>query len=186
MVTVNPQLVSAFVEERADPAFADPPFADSDWFDVDRRRLKDKVKPIIDAQDSDALAAVFMEGLHAGTQYGVLSMYHTTLAYVLGLAHPLTSEVGHLFCRALDGRKQGLSFSPDRWLAVKEKFSKPYKAKPRWIWAEEGKRPPPNCTHAKRPRALGSHPMGAFAQTRSLTDRSSPPYRPNRCAGGGM
>lgn len=81
---------------------------------MDKRRLKDKIKPIIDSQDSDALAAVFMESLHAGTQYGVLSTYHTTLAYVLGLAHPLTSEVGHLFCRALDGRKRGLGFTSDQ------------------------------------------------------------------------
>ncbi|GAA5871320.1 hypothetical protein JCM3774_000909 [Rhodotorula dairenensis] len=160
VVTVNPHLVSAFKGERANPAFADPPFKDSDWFEVDKRRLKDFVKPVIDADDADALASIFMEGLHAGTQYGVLSTYHTTLAYTLGLDHPLTSEVGHLFCRALDGRKQGLGFSTEKWQAVKEKFYKPYKARPGWTWAEEGKRAPGAV--ARRPKSLGSHPMDAL------------------------
>lgn len=36
MVTVNPQLVSAFKPELANPVFADPPFQGSDWFDVDK------------------------------------------------------------------------------------------------------------------------------------------------------
>ncbi|GAA6052001.1 hypothetical protein NBRC10513_002612 [Rhodotorula toruloides] len=159
VVMTNPELVAAFDSSKADPSFADPPFADSDWFEVDRRRVVDHVKPMIDLHNDAALAGVFMEGLHAGTQYGVLSVYHTTLAYTLGLDHPLTSEAGHLFCKALDGRKQGFSFSPEKWKELKTKFFEPYKDKPRWTLCEDGKTAPNNVKYAKRPAEQGKHVM---------------------------
>jgi hypothetical protein len=93
VVCTNPALVSTFDSSRADPSFADPPFTDSDWFDVDRRKVKDVVAPLIAAKDNSALASVFIEGLWQGTQYGVLSAWHTSLSYVLGLDDPLTREV---------------------------------------------------------------------------------------------
>ncbi|BGP25434.1 hypothetical protein JCM10295v2_004359 [Rhodotorula toruloides] len=157
VVMTNPDLVAAFESSRADPSFVVPPFADSDWFKVDRRRVVDHVKPMIDSSDNAGLAKVFMEGLLAGTQYGVLSVYHTTLAYMLGLDHPLTSEAGHLFCKALDGRKQGFSFSHDKWKKLKAKFFEPYKDKPRWTFCEDGKVAPENVKYAKRPAEHGKH-----------------------------
>ncbi|BGP32944.1 hypothetical protein JCM10296v2_004730 [Rhodotorula toruloides] len=159
VVMTNPELVAAFDSSRAAHSFADPPFADSDWFEVDRRRVVDHVKPMINSHDNRSLTSVFMEGLHAGTQYGVLSVYHTTLAYTLGLDHPLTSEAGHLFCKALDGRKQGFSFSPDKWKELKSKFFEPYKDKPRWTLCEDGKTAPKNIKYAKRPAEQGKHVM---------------------------
>jgi hypothetical protein len=91
----NPSIVKPFVN--ADPKFADPPFEDSDWFEVDRRRVGDCVIPLVISNDNEGLAAIFLESLFAGTQYGLLSKYHTTLAYKLGIADPLTSEVSDLF-----------------------------------------------------------------------------------------
>lgn len=159
-VITNPELVSSFLPARADPAFADPPFADSHWFTVDRRRVADDVEPLIKAGDNDSLASIFLEGLFLGTQFGILDTYHTTLAYTLGLDHALTREVGHLFCKALDGRKQGLSFSPDKWRAVKDKFAREQQHKPEWTFCDEGKKAP-DGKFAERGRGLGRHPMGA-------------------------
>ncbi|BGP08946.1 hypothetical protein JCM10049v2_004798 [Rhodotorula toruloides] len=159
VVMTNPELVAGFDSSKANPSFADPPFADPDWFEVDRRRVVDHVKPMIDSHDDAALARAFMEGLHAGTQYGVLSVYHTTLAYTLGLDHPLTSEAGHLFCKALDGRKQGFSFSPDKWKELKATFFEPSKDKPRWTLCEDGKTAAKNVKYAKRPAEQGKHVM---------------------------
>ena len=160
-VITKPELVSSFLPARADPAFADPPFADSDSFTVDRRRVADVVKPLIKAGDNSALASIFLEGFHLGNQYGTLSTLHTTLAYSLGLDHPLTRETGHLFCKALDGRKQGLSFSPAQWRAVKDKFALKHPHKPEWTFCDNGEEAPSNDKFAKRGRGLGLHPMGA-------------------------
>ncbi|GAA5906977.1 hypothetical protein JCM6882_000017 [Rhodosporidiobolus microsporus] len=159
VVCTNPLLVNAFDPSRAEPRFADPPFSDSDWFEVDRRKVKDVVAPMIHAKDDAAIAAVFMEGLFQGTQYGVLSTWHTTLAYKLGLDHPLTSEVGHLFCRALDGRKQGLRFTEDKWLEAKSKFFEPHREKPEWTFCEDGTKAPDNVKFAKRPSGAKKHAM---------------------------
>ncbi|BGP40958.1 hypothetical protein JCM10449v2_004923 [Rhodotorula kratochvilovae] len=159
VVMTSPDLVDAFDPSRALPEYADPPFADSDWFTVDRRRVADVVQPMIDAGDSAALAGVFMEGLFLGTQFGMLSTYHTTLAYSLGLDHPLTRECGHLFCKALDGRKQGLSFSPEKWQAAKAKFAKPCSHKPRWTFCEGGASAPDGEKFAPRPKGMKLHPM---------------------------
>mgnify|MGYP006886184009 CR=1 FL=1 len=89
----HPDLVHSFDPARADPSFADPPFADSDWFDIDSRKVSDVVQPLIASGDNAALASIFMEGLFLGTQFGMLSTFHTTLAYQLGLDHALTREV---------------------------------------------------------------------------------------------
>lgn len=162
VLTTNPALTSTFRQERADPRFADPPFEDWQWFHVDERRAGDHVWPLVEAGDSTSLAAILMEGLHAGTQYGFLSKRHTTLAYVLGLDHPLTSMFGHLFCRALDGRKQGLSFTPEKWAELQKEIPRHCSSKPRWTWRDEGRTAPDGTVFAQRPRALGSHPMGTF------------------------
>ncbi|GAA6021799.1 hypothetical protein JCM10207_002065 [Rhodosporidiobolus poonsookiae] len=164
VVCTNPALVKAFDPKRADPNFADPPFKDDDWFEVDRRKVKSHVLPLIQEKDNDGLAVVFMEGLFSGTQYGQLSVWHTTLAYTLGLDHKLTSEVGHLFCRALDGRKQGLSFSEPKWLAARAKFNEAFRDKPRWTWCEDGKKAPSNVNYAKRPKKLGRHAMDELVE----------------------
>ncbi|GAA5881565.1 hypothetical protein JCM1840_003445 [Sporobolomyces johnsonii] len=171
----NPAIVSAFDPSRADPQFADPPFADSDWFQVDRRKVKDHVAPLVDPRtaDNSALAKVFLESLFLGTQYGALSTYHTTLAYTRGLDHPLTSEAGHLFCRALDGRKQGLSFTPEKWALAKKRFYEGHKEKPRWTWIDDGKKPPEDGQFAKRPTALGEHPMDELAKERDAILRQA-------------
>ncbi|GAA6064595.1 hypothetical protein JCM10212_000506 [Sporobolomyces blumeae] len=110
----NPLIVNRFDPARADPKFADPPFADSDWFEIDRRKVGQYVAPLVASSNGSELGKVFLESLFLGTQFGLLSKYHTTLAYKLGIHDPLTSECGHLFCRALDGRKQGLSFSAEK------------------------------------------------------------------------
>lgn len=93
LVVTHPAFVTPFNPAKADPAYADPPFRDSDWFEVDRRKVSDHVQPLVGTEDSSALARVFMEGLWAGTQYGMLSTAHTTLAYERGIQDPLTSEV---------------------------------------------------------------------------------------------
>ncbi|GAA5852209.1 hypothetical protein JCM9279_006932 [Rhodotorula babjevae] len=146
-------------------AFADPPFADSDWFTVDRRRVGDVVEPLIKAGDNGALASIFLEGFHLGTKYGMLSELHTTLAYSLGLDHAHTREVRHLFCKALDGRKQGLSFSAEQWRNVKTKFAPPLKHqhKPKWTLCDDGKEAPAG-SYAKRGRGLGLHPMDEIVE----------------------
>lgn len=95
----DPSLVVPFVN--ASPEFADPPFDDRDWFNVDRRRVEDCVAPLVASGDDERLAGIFLESLFAGTQYGMLSKYHTTLAYKLGIADPLTSEVS-LFLTSAD------------------------------------------------------------------------------------
>ena len=87
----NPAIVEPF--KNADPIFADLPFEDSDWFEVDKRRVGDHVAPLIQQGDNIRLANTFLESLFLGTQYGLLSKYHTTLAYKLGIADQLTSEV---------------------------------------------------------------------------------------------
>ncbi|GJN91292.1 hypothetical protein Rhopal_004311-T1 [Rhodotorula paludigena] len=159
LVMTHPALVTPFDPAKADPAYADPPFRDSDWFEVDRRKVSDHVQSLVGTDDSNALARVFMEGLWAGTQYGMLSTAHTTLAYERGIQDPLTSEAGHLFCRALDGRKQGLSFSADQWRRVKAKFFKPFPHRPEWTFCEDGKKPPEAGKFAVRPTRLGAHPL---------------------------
>lgn len=98
----HPAIVRPFTN--ADHKFADPPFEDSDWFDVDRRRVGDSVVPLIMEGKNDQLANIFLESLFAGTQFGLLSKYHTTLAYKLGIADPLTSEVR--LCTQLAKRTQ--------------------------------------------------------------------------------
>ncbi|GAA5852972.1 hypothetical protein JCM8547_004753 [Rhodosporidiobolus lusitaniae] len=70
-----------------------------------------------------------------------------------------SSNVGHLFCRALDGRKQGLSFSPEKWLVAKAKFFEPFKEKPDWTYRGEGGEPPGNVKLARMPDELGKHVM---------------------------
>lgn len=87
----SPAIVGPF--RNADAGFADPPFEDSDWFEVDRRRVGDSVAPLIHDGENGKLASIFLESLFAGTQFGLFSKYHTTLAYKLGIANPLTSEV---------------------------------------------------------------------------------------------
>ncbi|GAA5824505.1 hypothetical protein JCM11251_000451 [Rhodosporidiobolus azoricus] len=159
VVCANPLLVNTFNPSLANPFFADPPFADSDWFEVDRRKVKDCVTPLVKAKEDSALSAIFMEGLFQGTQYGVLSTWHTTLAYKLGLDDPLTSEVGHLFCRALDGRKQGLRFSEEKWLEAKAKFFEPHRHKPKWTFCEDGAKAPHNTKFAQRSKEKGKHAM---------------------------
>ncbi|GAA6051086.1 hypothetical protein JCM3770_004705 [Rhodotorula araucariae] len=159
LLMTSPHLVEAFDPSRASPSYADPPFSDSDWFTVDRRCVSDVVQPMIRRGDSAALASVFTEGLFLGTQFGMLNTFHTTLAYTLGLAHPLTREVGHLFCKALDGRKQGLSFSPEQWRAAKNKFAKPHPHRPEWTFCEDGARAPGGEKFAARRKELGTHPM---------------------------
>ncbi|GAA6034570.1 hypothetical protein JCM8097_005402 [Rhodosporidiobolus ruineniae] len=158
VVTTNPSLLPHFDTAKADPSFADPPFADTVWFDVDRRKVKDVVAPLVAAGDNSGLAKLFMEGLFSGTQYGTLSTWHTTLAYTLGLDHPLTSEVGHLFCKALDGRKQGLTFSAAKWAEAKKKFHETYRDKPSWTWREDGGKVPNNVGLARR-RVKEKHVM---------------------------
>lgn len=158
VVTINPAFVSAFHQASADPRFADPPFEDEDYFEVDRRRLRD-VKQIFDHGENDKLAAIFMEGLHAGTQHGVLSTYHTLMAYSHGLADALTSKLGHLFCRALDGRKQGLSFSPKKWEALKQELPTSCRIRPRWTYRDDGKMVPPGAKDPER-SSRRRHPMG--------------------------
>ncbi|GAA5984245.1 hypothetical protein JCM5350_002878 [Sporobolomyces pararoseus] len=165
----NPSLVVPFVN--ASPEFADPPFDDSDWFNVDRRRVEDCVTPLVASGDDERLAGIFLESLFAGTQYGMLSKYHTTLAYKLGIADPLTSEVGHLFCRALDGRKQGLSFSAEKWQLAKQKFFDPHKDVPGWTYAEDGRLPGHNEKFAVRPKKLGRHPMDELDSERTKVKR---------------
>lgn len=91
----RPAVVDPFVN--ADPKFADPPFADSDWFDVDRRKVGDLVVPLVGKGDNEQLAKIFLESLFTGTQFGLLSKWHTTLSYKQGIDDPLTSEVGSLF-----------------------------------------------------------------------------------------
>ncbi|GAA5913034.1 uncharacterized protein JCM6883_000493 [Sporobolomyces salmoneus] len=160
----HPAIVRPFTN--ADHKFADPPFEDSDWFDVDRRRVGDSVVPLIMEGKNDQLANIFLESLFAGTQFGLLSKYHTTLAYKLGIADPLTSEAGHLFCRALDGRKQGLSFSAEKWQLAKKKFFDPHKDVPRWTYAEDGRLAGHHEKFAMRPRELGKHPMDELEKER--------------------
>ncbi|GAA5948732.1 hypothetical protein JCM3765_004988 [Sporobolomyces pararoseus] len=165
----NPALVNPFVN--ADHEFADPPFEDSDWFNVDRRRVGDCVTPLVTAGDNERLAGIFLESLFVGAQYGMLSKYHTTLAYKLGIADPLTSEVGHLFCRALDGRKQGLSFSSEKWQLAKHKFFDPHKDVPAWTYAEDGRHPGQHEKFAVRPKKLGRHPMDELDRERTKVKR---------------
>ncbi|GAA6005518.1 hypothetical protein JCM11491_003670 [Sporobolomyces phaffii] len=167
----NPALVTPFVN--ADHKFADPPFEDSDWFDVDRRKVGDHVGPIISSGDDERLAAIFLESLFGGTQFGLLSKYHTTLAYKLGIDHPLTSEAGHLFCRALDGRKQGLSFSAEKWQLAKKKFFEPHREVPLWTYAEAGLHAGHHERFAVRPRELPKHPMDELDRERSKVKRTT-------------
>lgn len=63
VVCTNPLFVASFLPSLADPRFADPPFVDSDWFEVDTRRVRDVVAPLIADGDDGGLAKVFMEGL---------------------------------------------------------------------------------------------------------------------------
>ncbi|GAA5979666.1 hypothetical protein JCM11641_004048 [Rhodosporidiobolus odoratus] len=159
VICTNPSLVDPFNPALADPSFADPPFKDSDWFEVDRRKVKDVVAPLVQAGGDEQLSVIFMEGLWQGTQYGVISTWHTTLAYKLGLADSLTSEVGHLFCRALDGRKQGLAFSESKWLQAKKRFFEPHRTKPSWTYLEDGGKVPGGVHIAVRPPKMGKHAM---------------------------
>ncbi|BGP17070.1 hypothetical protein JCM10213v2_005079 [Rhodosporidiobolus nylandii] len=181
VVCTNPALVTPFQPSRASPHFADPPFADSDWFDVDQRRVKDVIAPAVASGDSGALARVFMEGLHQGTQFGVVNTWWTTLAYSLGLDHALTSEAGHLFCRALDGRKQGLRFTPSSWAVAKEKFFLPHKCRPKWTYCEDGKKPPGNEKFASRGKGLGRHAMDELILEGEAAKRTAAAQFANWC-----
>lgn len=161
----NPAIVESF--KNASPDYSDPPFKDSDWFEVDKRRVGDYVTPLIQLDSGVELAKVFLETLFAGTQFGLLSKYHTTLAYKLGIADALTSKVGHLFCRALDGRKQGLSFSAEKWHLAKKTFFEPHREVPAWTYDEAGTKSSAGERFAVRPSHLARHPMGmsAFSPT---------------------
>lgn len=91
----------------------------------------------------------------------MLSKLHTKLAYTFGLDHKDTSECGHLFARALDGRKQGLTISDKKWREMQGQF-RATDPMPEWCQYEDG-RINADVSGRFAPRnekALGKHVMG--------------------------
>lgn len=159
LLITDPKIVSSFDQSRANPSFADPPFQDSDWFAIDTRNIDTPIKPLIDAGDSQSLSNELISGFWTDAKFGQLSKLHTKLAYVEGLAHPETSLVGHLFAKALDGRKQGLTVSEEKWNEMFTRF-KGKDPMPEWTAREEGHFGDlQGQVFAKRNAKLGKHVM---------------------------
>lgn len=178
LLITDPSIVGAFEPSRADPSFADPPFADSDWFEVDKRRVKETITPLVEARDSSAIARELLGGffqvgrsrpscssgsylfaLAQDVKFGMLSKFHTKLAYTLGLDHPDASECGHLFARALDGRKQGLTISEEKWEQMKIKFRSTDPG-PKWCQYDDGRIKAEVVGRFASRGKLGKHVMG--------------------------
>ncbi|ORY89684.1 RNA dependent RNA polymerase-domain-containing protein [Leucosporidium creatinivorum] len=177
LLLTDPAIVSVFDPSKADPKFADPPFADEDWFEVDKRRVATTITPLIETKDSGAIAQQLISGFYQDVKYGMLSKLHTKLAFTLGLQHPDTSTCGHLFARALDGRKQGLKLEA-KWPDVQARFraSDPL---PEWTYLEDGKINAELGTtkFAKRGKGLGRHVMDELvAEGRSALKRAKVTY----------
>lgn len=178
LIISDPSIVNAFDPSKADPKFADPPFADEDWFEVDKRRVATTIAPLIAARDSSAVAQQLISGFYQDVKFGMLSKLHTKLAFTLGLDHPDTSTCGHLFARALDGRKQGLKLEA-KWPVVQARFraSEPL---PEWTYLEDGKINAELGTtrFATRGEGLGKHVMGDY----ELSSHGGLPAEPRCCA----
>jgi hypothetical protein len=167
LIITDPAIVESFNESLADPKFADPPFKDEDWFEVDRRRVRDLIIPLVKSHDSSSLAKNLIAGYFQDVKFGMLSKLHTKLAFMHGLDHSETSLVGHLFAKALDGRKQGLSISDAKWNEIHARFKGSFPM-PEWTHREDGKLDVnlDGVFVAERGKDLGRHVMG------ELTDGS--------------
>ncbi|SCV69936.1 BQ2448_1330 [Microbotryum intermedium] len=175
LIITDPTIVEAFDAKKADPSFADPPFRDAEFFLVDRRKVSNSVLPLINQENSDGLSRMLISGLFQDARFGQLSKLHTKLAYSLGLAHPKTRLFGHLFARALDGRKQGLSLNDRLWPKIQAQLP-PGLLTPEWTEREEGRLDADLRAQkfAIRPVGLGKHVMDELVKEGWLAFNKAP------------
>ncbi|KDE07677.1 hypothetical protein MVLG_02137 [Microbotryum lychnidis-dioicae p1A1 Lamole] len=175
LIITDPTIVEAFDARKADPSFADPPFRDAEFFAVDRRKVSNSVLPLINQANSNGLSRMLISGLFQDARFGQLSKLHTKLAYSLGLDHPKTCLFGHLFARALDGRKQGLSLNDRYWPKIKAQLP-PGLLTPEWTEREEGRLDADLRAQkfATRPIGLGKHVMDELVKEGRLALDKAP------------
>ncbi|SCZ89911.1 BZ3500_MvSof-1268-A1-R1_Chr9g10639 [Microbotryum saponariae] len=175
LIITDPTIVEAFDASKADPSFADPPFRDAEFFAVDRRKVSNSVLPLINQANSNGLSRMLISGLFQDARFGQLSKLHTKLAYSLGLDHPKTRLFGHLFARALDGRKQGLSLNDRYWPKIQAQLP-PGLLAPEWTEREEGRLDADLRAQkfATRPVGLGKHVMDELVKEGRLALDKAP------------
>lgn len=160
LILTDPILVESFNPAAASPSFADPPFEDEEYFEVDRRTVLTSIIPLIEARDDSALAQELTSSFFTGNYYGLLSKLHTKLAYMYGLHALSTSTVGHLYAKALDGRKQGYTISDENWERIQKTFEG-RSPNPAWTFKEEDlDKNIERIMTAPRAKELGPHVMG--------------------------
>ncbi|KAM0748687.1 hypothetical protein T439DRAFT_327958 [Meredithblackwellia eburnea MCA 4105] len=170
LIITNKTIIEQFDRARADPKFSDPPFKDEDYFTVDSRTVENTIKVALKNGNDTDVAKELAAPLFTFSAFGTLSKRQTSVAYTKGLDDAHAVELAHLFCKSLDGRKQGLSFTPDQWEHVKTKFQFSKLLTPEFSYREdEGnftkKLDNPRELLAKRNLGLKEHPLDTLIQT---------------------